>query len=54
VLALTVLLTLGMKELRIEVETLMVEDVAHTLGLGAQVCLVVLVGGMLDRDLRAD
>src|SRR5205823_14773123 len=48
-----VLLTLGVQQFFVEVQALVVQRVAHALGLGAQVCLVVGVGRVLDRDLRA-
>ena len=43
-----------MQQLLVEVQPLVVQRVAHALGLRAQVGLVVLVGRVLDRDLRAD
>ena len=53
-LLLAVVGALGVQQLGVEVESLVVQDVAHALGLGAQVVGVVLVGRLLDRDLGGD
>src|SRR5205807_5196086 len=53
-LVLAVALALGVQQLLVEVEALVVEDVAHPLRLRAQVGGVVFVRGVLDRDLGAD
>src|SRR6202008_2640325 len=49
-----IVLALRPQQLLVEVQPLVVQRVPHALSLRAQVVLVVLVGRVLDRDLRAD
>ena len=51
--AVVAVLRSAVQQLLVEVQALVVQRVAHALGLRAQIRLVVLVGGMLDRDLCA-